>query len=413
MTHTNEQKEAVKQLLVRGGAKREHISDDMVQRLLNDPSQVEQVMDQYNSDNFKRNILAADSKMSAEFVSPELMERIRNDEFISREERESFENRLHAEKARLQSNASGRQETQMDARQAVAKDKNGLLRIIRKHRIWRNIFLVLIGLISAAGTVGVILETMESGRVENLVAAAVSAFFLWMSVRIVFKFDPLLFSGFDTLLDSANELSQSESLIKGLISSELDERGVSHKLKDAESDNFIAFFRKAYHAIADHEGANGSKGVTDLEAKIQSLEGEVNHLNLALENSKKTHRDEVREKEKEIGAGAANADTKLLVTTLATRLKLGGVTESAQAKELIESALGAFPDLKDEVQALAYASEEHKRINQYDTIMQLYNEKIAKVRAQDMDEEDRDDAIAHWKRLRDTEVEELTRASDV
>lgn len=214
MTHTNEQKEAVKQLLVRGGAKREHISDDMVQRLLNDPSQVEQVMDQYNSDNFKRNILAADSKMSAEFVSPELMERIRNDEFISREERESFENRLHAEKARLQSNASGRQETQMDARQAVAKDKNGLLRIIRKHRIWRNIFLVLIGLISAAGTVGVILETMESGRVENLVAAAVSAFFLWMSVRIVFKFDPLLFSGFDTLLDSANELSQSESLIK-------------------------------------------------------------------------------------------------------------------------------------------------------------------------------------------------------
>lgn len=292
------------------------------------------------------------------------------------------------------------------------QDEDRVYRIVRKHRIWRNIFLIPLGLINAAVAVMAFIEAVERGRIESLGTAAIAAFFFWMTFRTVFKFDPVLFSTFDSLLNRAKDIGRTEPLLMGLIATELDERGVSHKLKDAESESFISFFRTAYDAIADHEQEASSKTRADLEAKIQSLEGEVNHLNLALENTKKTHRDEIREKEKEIGAGAANADTKLLVTTLATRLKLGGVTESAQAKELVESALGAFPDLKDEVQALAYASEEHKRINQYETIMQLYNEKIAKVRAQEMDEEDRDDAIAHWKRLRDTEVEELTRASD-
>ena len=88
--------------------------------------------------------------------------------------------------------------------------------------------------------------------------------------------------------------------------------------------------------------------------------------------------------------------------------------------ELIQSAK-SFSEAVEKMSGSEYedllshsmVSEEEKRINQYDAIIQLYNSKIAKIRTQDMDEEDRDDAIAHWKRLRDTEIEELTRASDV
>ena len=84
LDYSREQKEAVKDLLERGGAGREFITDSMVERLLEDPSQVDVVMDEYNSDNFKRNIRAADPEMTKEFVSPELMRKIQNDEFITR-----------------------------------------------------------------------------------------------------------------------------------------------------------------------------------------------------------------------------------------------------------------------------------------------------------------------------------------
>lgn len=64
----------------------------------------------------------------------------------------------------------------------------------------------------------------------------------------------------------------------------------------------------------------------------------------------------------------------------------------------------------DELKALSYLSEERKRIAQYDSILRLYNERIAKLRAQEMDEEDKEEAIQAMKRLRDREIELLASA---
>ena len=63
--------------------------------------------------------------------------------------------------------------------------------------------------------------------------------------------------------------------------------------------------------------------------------------------------------------------------------------------------------------SLAHTSEEHKRVAQYETILQLYNQKIAKLRAQELDEEDKEEAIQAMKRLRDREIELLAGAEIV
>lgn len=67
-----------------------------------------------------------------------------------------------------------------------------------------------------------------------------------------------------------------------------------------------------------------------------------------------------------------------------------------------------FEDMK----ALSYASEEATRIAQYDIIIRLYNDKIAKARAEAIDEEDKEDTIQALRQFRDVEIEELSRASN-
>lgn len=56
--------------------------------------------------------------------------------------------------------------------------------------------------------------------------------------------------------------------------------------------------------------------------------------------------------------------------------------------------------------------EEVKRIKQYSAILGSYNEQIAALREQDLDDDDKEESIFALKRLRDTEIEELSRASD-
>ena len=77
---------------------------------------------------------------------------------------------------------------------------------------------------------------------------------------------------------------------------------------------------------------------------------------------------------------------------------------------IINTAHEVFPDELYRFRDLSYVSEEAKRIAQYDSILSLYSEKIAKLRARDMNEEDREEAIYAMKRLRDKEIELLENA---
>ncbi len=77
---------------------------------------------------------------------------------------------------------------------------------------------------------------------------------------------------------------------------------------------------------------------------------------------------------------------------------------------IITTAHEVFPDELARFRDLSYVSEEAKRIAQYDSILSLYSDKIAKLRARDMNEEDREEAIFAMKRLRDKEIELLENA---
>jgi hypothetical protein len=91
-------------------------------------------------------------------------------------------------------------------------------------------------------------------------------------------------------------------------------------------------------------------------------------------------------------------------------------SEAAQAQAsqylawIINTAHEVFPDELTRFRDLSYVSEEAKRIAQYDSILSLYSDKIAKLRAREMNEEDREEAIYAMKRLRDKEIELLENA---
>ena len=412
LDYSREQKEAVKDLLERGGAGREFITDSMVERLLDDPSQVDAVMDEYNSDNFKRNIRAADPGMTKEFVSPELMRKIQNDEFITRTEREDFEKKLLDEKSRLSGSMNSRRDEDSRTRSTALAGEDGARAMLSRHRLWRNLFLILLGASFGLGAIAGVIEFFEREDPTILIPVAIGLVSTFIIYKIVFKFDPLLFGAFDKLMREAKNLEDRDKTLKDIIISELEESQIDHSLEMSRGESFVKFFRQVREAIFRHAEAQHSKKVKELEDALNAQEVATGFNEMTIQELKKNHEREIEEKERRISEGAENAETSVLVAALNNRFNVGDVTDDTMARSIVESALKAFPNLKEEVQALAYASEEHKRINQYETIMQLYNEKIAKVRAQEMDEEDRDDAIAHWKRLRDTEIEELTRASD-
>jgi len=76
-------------------------------------------------------------------------------------------------------------------------------------------------------------------------------------------------------------------------------------------------------------------------------------------------------------------------------------------RDIRETAPDSFGDAK----SLSFVSAEEKRINQYDAIVRLYSQKIQKLRASDMDEEEQQDAIDAMRRLRDREIAELEGSS--
>lgn len=210
----------------------------------------------------------------------------------------------------------------------------------------------------------------------------------------------------------------------------LEKKSISMDKQATQELERTAFLQSVFSAIADHhnhemeqrlsllrseaDAAQGEKIAaeekiaelrSELESKVRETEGKIEEL----QNKKQMQEHEL----------LRSVSDSALVTQIEYRMRLKPSNENEKdrgfklARNIISFFAISEPERLDEIKCLAYASEEQKRIDQYETIIDLYNEKIARVRTQDMDEEDRDDAIAHWKRLRDTEIEELTRASDV
>ena len=113
-----------------------------------------------------------------------------------------------------------------------------------------------------------------------------------------------------------------------------------------------------------------------------------------------------------------NLGDEVIIDEIARRFALNQPHESQSAKsdvmelvlEIIDRFRQVHPDRFVQLKALAYVSEDRKRIEQYETILNEYNIKIARLRAQNMDDEDKEEAIQAMKRLRDREIELLANA---
>ena len=62
-----------------------------------------------------------------------------------------------------------------------------------------------------------------------------------------------------------------------------------------------------------------------------------------------------------------------------------------------------------ELSRLIEIDSDHKRLNQIETLMDLYSEKIKKVKLDDniVDDEERTQKITYWEQIRDKQIQEL------
>mgnify|MGYP003378515309 CR=1 FL=1 len=232
------------------------------------------------------------------------------------------------------------------------------------------------------------------------------------------KFDRFLFNSLDQLKREIEISTKIEAVDRAIVCKVLDLRNISHKLEASTAEDFSSFFTEAYDAIV-MDILKKHKEVLD-EVASESVEATF-ALQRAEQNAVSERRElqEQFERERESLTRAAKqhsltelseADTSSYLTKL---LLEGKFRDRDAARRMVDAAIACFPTIKDEAQSLAHTSEEHKRVAQYETILQLYNQKIAKLRAQELDEEDKEEAIQAMKRLRDREIELLAGAEIV
>lgn len=158
--------------------------------------------------------------------------------------------------------------------------------------------------------------------------------------------------------------------------------------------------------------------IMELEAQAQEMkqyEKTLREDNVDLDVKVSGLKDDLVQAEKRTGDLAmATASDEALRTEVGARFsKLRGSGEGKDkalrfAEGLLSAFEAEFPDQLDELKSIAHVSAEQKRISQYDAILRLYNEKLQALRTQeDLDEEDREEAIIAMKRLRDREIEHL------
>lgn len=209
---------------------------------------------------------------------------------------------------------------------------------------------------------------------------------------------------------------------------------VSVDAKAMQEMNATRFLDTCFTAVADHHDKAAAHQISTLQNRLQEVEGSLQSAESLLASTKseldiaKAESTEYSEKWREARSdiddklwtaghkAIEHLDANSLTEELNSRLE--GLRKEAHPdddpdvyiKWIIETAKRHHPDSLDRFRDLAYVSKEQERIVQYHTIIGLYNEKIAKIRKQEMDEEDQEEAIIAMKRLRDREIDLLEQA---
>ncbi|MGB1234674.1 MAG: hypothetical protein ACPG5U_02950 [Planktomarina sp.] len=302
----------------------------------------------------------------------------------------------------------------MQSENKQKKDRTSQLLV---HRIFRTITLIIIFLgITVYG--GLNAEAaLGTGGLRYFLIASVCFFVVWNIIRVVFVFDPFLFAKSTSQITDADKTQTSESEFKQALIAKLDDQNISHNLTENNNAQMPEFLHRAISDVSEHQAAKFRKEkqryvseISELKSEVtnrdREYQAELNRLRMVTSDNKRELRD--LEASKIAAVKTVNKyDLLAEVIARADILTSSDPWDQKDAKQMIDILLENSPDLKDKIKALAHISVEEKRISQYESIINLYNKKIANIRAQDMDEEDQEEAIIAMKRLRDREIDTL------
>lgn len=265
--------------------------------------------------------------------------------------------------------------------------------------------------------------------------------------------------GFKENLKLSNALSQAEEKIERLRVRDIAYSGLFSKIAEAMWLNHALAMKSAYkfENLKSIENVNDSDAFEQLNknfesfcfnykeilkeasyrgGKLEPIQQELEDVKQRLSETQKIRWELLEESQKAGGEALywkgrfehatehfnhdklANLPDSVILSELALRLE-GKTTEGQTDSKAnaVDFLIGIIERLREidpesflKIRSLAHVSEDHKRVNQYETIIALYNEKIAKLRAQDMDEEDKEESIQAMKRLLEREIELLTNA---
>lgn len=415
MDEIDRKRTLMRELLESQGMSAASFTDGMIDDILLGRRSVDDVLDQFHSDDLKANI----KKHPKEFLTqlPDFIkEKIDTDVRISSEERTKFKEYIASKKIEFEKNIKAVPPDVAEIRKKFAEGKISVHSVLRKHKIWRAIFHIVLGL--GAAIIGVASLFVGIGGQEEFFIVTAISFYVLFSILNVVKFDRFLFNSLDQLKREIEISTKIEAVDRAIVCKVLDLRNISHKLEASTAEDFSSFFAEAYDAIVmdilkKHKEVLDEVASESVDAKFALQRAEQNAVSERRELQEQFEREReslTRAAKQHSLAELSEADTSSYLTKL---LLEGKFRDRDAARRIVDAAIACFPTIKDEAQSLAHTSEEHKRVAQYETILQLYNQKIAKLRAQELDEEDKEEAIQAMKRLRDREIELLAGAEIV
>lgn len=421
MDEISRKRTLMREFLETQGMSAASFTDAMIDDILSDRRTVDDVLDQFHSDDLKAKIKKHPKELLID-IPDFIKQKLYTDERISSSEREEFKKFLTSRRGELEKGLKTTPPNPDEIRRQFAEGKLNIAPMLARHRVWRRIFLSVTGLSAAIIGVASVMEATH-GQEEYFIFAVVSGFIL-LSILNLLKFDKILFGSVDQLMLEIGKSANIEAVDRTIIKQKLDHHSITHSLNTSKAEDFTAFFNEVYDAIATSilrkskdaidqvatESAQMKASLQDAEERAHIAMRDMHQFKMQVEALERDKENVARVARQRGLAELSEVDTSSYLLNLLVEKKF---KDRDAARKIVDAAIDCFPTMKDEVQALAHASEEHKRVAQYETILQLYNQKIAKLRAQDMDEEDKEEAIQAMKRLRDREIELLASAEVV
>lgn len=300
------------------------------------------------------------------------------------------------------------------------------------HQLMRKWVLWIVFVISVIAAIGLLIGVVfRAAPLEDLIVVPMVLGIAWGIYQIVDVYDPLIFLRMNLSADETAKKSDVEDVFKHQLIRALEKHKIDSEPLQKQSESFEEFVANAIGQITvqerDKTASELEQSTAEFERKRSRDENffgrEIEKLKQKLKDSEAQIKQAKRDYDNKLNLQKYDYKRTLTDEDLTSEIEIRMATradnddralDADRAFQITKAILSLFairePNRLDELKEIAHVSEEAKRISQYDTIIRLYNDKIAGLRNQDMDEEDREEAILAMKRLRDREIDALEQA---